>query len=197
MKTSENVPKPNNYSKSNDITNPVEILRYVQSCVVTGRPLDVQDVTVSPEGETSYILINRYDVLKTALEEIKSIENPRLTLEVSFYKESAQDNGGPRREFFRICLKEIKAKYFDNGLKAHLAKDYTTVGLIMALSTLQNGAIPRFLNEEDIQALFSPNVPPNQCIEMLQNGFDMLGLCQIGHCLPTFQNLFRATLLLH
>ena len=220
VKTSENVPKPNNleileenkgklrasfqgplesvahdcvdYCKSNDITNPVEILRYVQSCVVTGRPLDVQDVTVSPEGETSYILINRYDVLKTALEEIKSIENPRLTLEVSFYKESAQDNGGPRREFFRICLKEMKAKYFDNGLKAHLANDYTTVGLIMALSTLQNGAIPRFLNEEDIQALFSPNAPPNPCIEKLQNGFDMLGLCQIGHCLPTFQNLFRA-----
>lgn len=35
------------YCKSNDITNPVEILRYVQSCIVTGRPLDVQDVTVS------------------------------------------------------------------------------------------------------------------------------------------------------
>ena len=180
------------YCKSNDITNPVEILRYVQSCIVTGRPLDVQDVTVSLEGETSYILINRYDVLKTALEEVKSIENPRVTLEVSFYNETAQDNGGPRREFFRICLKEIKTTYFDNGLKAHLADDYTIVGLIMALSTLQNGAIPRFLNEEDLQALFSPKTPTNLCIAKLQNGFDMLGLCQIGHCLPTFQNLFRA-----
>jgi hypothetical protein len=95
------------YCKSNDITNPVEILRYVQSCIVTGRPLDVQDVTVSLECETSYILINRYNVLKTALEEVKSIENPRVTLEVSFCNETAQDNGGPRREFFRICLKEI------------------------------------------------------------------------------------------
>ena len=88
------------YCKSNDITNPVEILHYVQSCIVTGRPLDVQDVTVSLEGETSYILINRYDVLKTALEEVKSIENPRVTLEVSFYNETAQDNDGPRREFW-------------------------------------------------------------------------------------------------
>ncbi|CAB4037481.1 leucine-rich repeat-containing DDB_G0290503 isoform X1, partial [Paramuricea clavata] len=155
-------------------------------------PLDVQDVTVSLEGETSYILINRYDVLKTALEEVKSIENPRVTLEVSFDNETAQDNGGPRREFFRICLNEIKTTYFDNGLKAHLADDYTIVGLIMALSTLQNGAIPRFLNEEDLQALFSPKTPTNLCIAKLQNGFDMLGLCQIGHCLPTFQNLFRA-----
>ena len=66
------------YSERNRITNPVKILRYVQSCIVTGRPLDVQDVTVSLEGETTYILINRYDVLKTALEEVKSIENPRI-----------------------------------------------------------------------------------------------------------------------
>jgi hypothetical protein len=63
----------------------------------------------------------------------------------------------------------------------------------MALSTLQNGAIPMFLNEEDLQALFSPKTPTNLCIAKLQNGFDMLVLCQIGHCLPTFQNLFRAS----
>ncbi|CAB4021455.1 leucine-rich repeat-containing DDB_G0290503 isoform X1, partial [Paramuricea clavata] len=197
VQTVEEVPKPKNLwvleeNKGESRASFREILRYVQSCIVTGRPLDVQDVTVSLEGETSYILINRYDVLKTALEEVKSIENPRVTLEVSFDNETAQDNGGPRREFFRICLKEIKTTYFDNGLKAHLADDYTIVGLIMALSTLQNGAIPRFLNEEDLQALFSPKTPTNLCIAKLQNGFDMLGLCQIGHCLPTFQNLFRA-----
>lgn len=180
-----------NYCKSNDITNPVEILRYAQSHIVTGRPLDVQDITLSQEGETTYILVNRYDVLNTALEEVKCIENPRITLEVSFYGESAQDYGGPRREFFRICLQEIKAKYFDNGFREHLADDYTTVGLIMALSILQNGAIPRFLKEEDLQALFSTDQPSNPCIAKLQDGFDMLGLCQIGNCLPTFRYLLR------
>ena len=123
-----------------------------------------------------YILINRYDVLKTALEEVKSIENPRITLEVSFFDESAQDNGGPHREFFHICLKEIKAMYFDTGLKVHLSEYFTTVGLIMALSTLQNEPIPRFLNE-DLHALFSPKMLTNPCIAKLQNGFDMLGLC--------------------
>ena len=162
------------YCESNDITNPVEILRYVQSCIVIARPLDVEDVSVSLEGETSYILINRNNVLKTALEEVKSIENPRVTLEVSFYNEIAQDNGGPRREFFLICLQEIKSTYFDSGLKEHLGEDYITVGLIMALSTLQNGAIPRFLNDEHLQALFSPVVPTNPCIAKLQHGFDML-----------------------
>ena len=47
-----------NYCKSNGIENPVEILRYAQSLIVTGRPLDVQDITVSLEGETNFILIN-------------------------------------------------------------------------------------------------------------------------------------------
>ena len=41
--------------------------------------------------------INRYDVLISAIEEIKAIENLRLSLEVSFYGEIAGDSGGPRK----------------------------------------------------------------------------------------------------
>ena len=78
-----------NYFKSIGIENPVEILRYVQSLIVTGRPLDVQDVTVSVEGETNFILINRQDVLRSALEEVQFLKDPRLTLAVGFYGESA------------------------------------------------------------------------------------------------------------
>ena len=71
-----------NYSKSNGIENPVEILRYAQSLIVTGRPLDVQDVTVSLGGETKFILINRQDVLRSAMEEVQFLKDPRLTLAV-------------------------------------------------------------------------------------------------------------------
>lgn len=67
------------------IENPVEILRYAQGCIVTCRKLDVQNFTDSIEGDTNYILINRHDVLGTAIEEIKATENPRLALEISFY----------------------------------------------------------------------------------------------------------------
>ena len=74
-------------------------------------------------------------------------------------------------EFFRLCLPDIKAKYFDNGLKDHLANDYSTIGLIMALSTLQNGSIPRFLREDHLQALFSSKEPSSPCISKLQIGF--------------------------
>ena len=39
--------------------------------------------------------------------------------------------GGPRKEFFRLVLRAIKEKFFDNGLKNHLAEDYVIVGTIM------------------------------------------------------------------
>ena len=182
------------YCKEHGIENPVEILRIAQELIVTGRPLDVRDYTVCLEGETSYILINRDAVLKTALDEIQFLKEPRVTLEVGFYdesaEESAEDFGGPRQEFFRLCLQEIKAKYFDNGLKNHLVDDYSTVGLIMALSTLQNGVIPRFLKEEDLQALFSSEEPSN-CILKLRVGFQSLGLYQIGNGIPNLLHLFR------
>ena len=71
-----------NYCKSNGIENPVETLRYAQSLIVTGRPLDVQDVTVSLDGETCFILINRQDVLRSAMEEVQFLKDPRLTLAV-------------------------------------------------------------------------------------------------------------------
>jgi hypothetical protein len=87
------------------------------------------------------------------MEEIPCIEDVQLTLEVSFYGENAQDAGGPRKEFFRLCLQEIKKTYFDNGLKEHLSEDYQIIGLIMALSVLQNGKMPRFLDEDQLQAV--------------------------------------------
>lgn len=180
-----------NYCKSNGIENPAEILHYAQSLIVTGRPLDVQDVTVNLEGETNFILINRQDVLRSAMEEVQFLKDPRLTLAVGFYGESAEDYGGQRKEFFRLCLREIKAKYFDNGLKDHLSNDYSTIGLIMVLSTLQNGSIPRFLKEDHLQALFSSGEPSNPCISKLRFGFKTLGLYQIGNGIPNFLHLFR------
>ena len=64
-----------NYCTSNDIENPVEILRYAQSLIV-------QDTTVSLEGETKFILINRQDFLRSAMEELQFLKDPRLTLAV-------------------------------------------------------------------------------------------------------------------
>ena len=128
---------------------------------MTGKPLT--GYTGGPietiNDRSNFILINRQDVLGTALEEISSVEDFQLSLEVSFYGGNAQDAGGPRREFFRLCLQKIKQKHFDNGLKEHLSEDYKTVGIILALSVLQNGNIPRFLTEDQLQEISIDDVP--------------------------------------
>lgn len=68
-------------------SNPVEILRCLQEKVVRGRALDIEDVSVCPEGETNFIIVDRDNILSTALEEIKSLDNMYRTLEVKFYDE--------------------------------------------------------------------------------------------------------------
>lgn len=47
------------------------------------------------------------------------------------FLQCASDQGGPRKEFFRLVLSAVKEKYFDKGLREHMAKDYVTVGKIM------------------------------------------------------------------
>ncbi len=178
------------YCKEHNICDPVEILRHAQNCIVTGKPLNgYTGDEETLDGESNFILINRQDVLTTALDEVSTIENPQLSLEVSFYGENVQDAGGPRREFFRLCLQQIMEKYFDNGLKERISEDYKTVGLIMALSVLQNGKIPRF-SEELLQEIFICDVPQSRCVANLR-GFNMLDLGEIVKNLPILLYLFR------
>lgn len=70
-----------------EIVNPVEILRYFQNVFVTGRELDVSDPGQSCAGSTNFILVDRANILTTAMDEVKEITNLRQTLEVEFYGE--------------------------------------------------------------------------------------------------------------
>ena len=175
------------YCLERRIGDPVEILRCVQRFLLIGRPLDVTDPSQALEGETNFILVNRQDVFQSAKEEFEVVKNPRLTLEVCFYGEGAVDAGGPRRDIFRLCLQQIRNDYFDNGLKEHLSDDY---GIVMALSGLQNGNIPRCLSEDHLQEHFGSG-EPSECIGKLRNGFQKVGIYQIGNALPTVLHLFR------
>lgn len=94
--------------KKDNVCNPVEILRCAQKLIVQGRPLDVNSPDQPLDGETNFVSIDRFNILESAMEEFKDLQNPRLTLEVSFYGEQVHDAGGPRKEFFRLCLKEIQ-----------------------------------------------------------------------------------------
>ena len=77
-------------------------------------------------GGTNFLLVNRQNVFQSAKEEFQSVSevtNPRITLEVSFYREGAVDAGRPRREFFGLGLQKIKRDFFDSGLKDHKSND--------------------------------------------------------------------------
>jgi len=178
--------------KKRDLNNPVEILKCAQKFILQGRPLDVTSLSEPLDGETNFVCVDRFKVLESAMEELKYITNPRLTLEVSFYGEAAHDAGGPRKEFFRLCLKEIKEKYFANGLRELMAEEYEFVGVIMALSILQNGPVPWFIPEEVLQQTFSDDPPrPSSCIAEFRKGFMRLGLYEIAKSLPMFLHLMR------
>ena len=75
------------YCQQQEVTNPVEILRSLQTNMVYGRALDVQDPSTIETGETNFILVNREDLLDTAFDEINSLTDLRKTLEVQFYNE--------------------------------------------------------------------------------------------------------------
>ncbi|XP_070581511.1 uncharacterized protein [Ptychodera flava] len=105
--------------------------------------------------------------------------------------QQARDYGGPRKEFFRLTLKEIKDKYFDDGLKEHLATDYKVIGIIMGLSIIQNGKIPEFLGEDTLQELIHGSVQPSRCITNLKDGLNKLGICLLCCKIPTFVHLLR------
>ena len=57
--------------------------------MVKGKPLDIENITESNEGETNYIMVDRSNLLETDFDEVKAIpsSNLRLTLEVQFYNE--------------------------------------------------------------------------------------------------------------
>ena len=47
--------------------------------------------------------------------------------------QTAVDYGGPRKEFFRLIMMEIKDKYFDHGFRELLHEDYEVIGKIFGL----------------------------------------------------------------
>ena len=75
-----------------------------------------------------------------------------MGMRVTFVSEAAIDEGGPRREYFRLVLGEI-ANNNDGNLQRRVlrhnvieleAKSYLTVGRIIALSMIYGGPPPQF-----------------------------------------------------
>ena len=97
---------------------------------------------------------------------------------------------GPRKEFFRLMLIQIKEKYFDCGSQPYLSKDYMKCGIVMGLRILQNGRIPQFLPEETLNELVYVQ-SPSPCILNLRRGLQKVGVYEVMANLPLFLHLFR------
>ena len=71
------------------------------------------------------------------------------------------------------------------------AERYHTSGIIMGLSVLQNGKIPTFLSEEQLQELIDDSSGHSPCMVNLRNGLCKVGIQQLMAKLPLFLYLFR------
>lgn len=94
-----------------------------------------------------------YNILKTTFEEFSDVTDPRVTFEIQSNGEVAVDSSGPRKQWLRLCNRNINLKYFDNGLQEHLSEDYVSVGQIVCISLLQNGLLPTCTPEETPEAI--------------------------------------------
>jgi hypothetical protein len=75
------------HCQENQISTTKEVICLMQSKVVQGRSLEIENEDSCPEGATNYILVDRFNILETGMEEIAGLENLFLTLEVQFYGE--------------------------------------------------------------------------------------------------------------
>ncbi|CAH3153776.1 unnamed protein product [Porites lobata] len=178
-------------AKEGQLSDPVEVLKYLQKEIVTRRPLEVTSSEDTIEGETNYIIVDRDNILETTFAELQYISNYRLTFQVDFMGEECVDYGGPRTEWIRLMNQAIKQKYFDHGLRPLLAEDYFNVGIMMAIAMLQNGQLPLFVEEDILQQIVSEGVCLDPCVAKLQHGIEVLGMLSALQELPMLIHLLR------
>lgn len=178
-------------ANSQNLHDPVEVIRFLQEKIVTGRPLELTSCEETCEGATNFITVDRDRVLETTFSELEFIDNYRLTFKVDFMGEESVDQGGPRKEWIRLMNRQIKDKYFDNGLRHYLSKDYYYVGVMVGVAMLQNGQMPAFINDSILQEVLSPNKSGNPCVSEMQAGLEMLGILSALRQLPMLIHLLR------
>ena len=78
-----------------------------------------------------------------------------------------------------------KTKYFDHGLKEHLAEDYYFLGQMAAIA-------PKYFSEDLINDIFvSEESEISPCVLKLREGLDSLGIHMFARKFPQFLYLLR------
>ena len=176
------------------IVEPTEMLRYLQRKIGRGWPLDMTDDATILMGDTNFIAVDCDNTLDMTFKELKTVREPRVTFQVDFHGEMAQDSGGPWKEWIRLCNQNIKTKYFDHGLKEHLAEEYFFVEQMAAIALLLNGQAPKYFSEDlliinDIFVSDERELSP--CVLKLHQGLDSLGIHMFARKFPLFLYLLR------
>ncbi|XP_052260282.1 G2/M phase-specific E3 ubiquitin-protein ligase-like [Dreissena polymorpha] len=105
--------------------------------------------TVDKESVTK-LLVMRSDVLNTPLKGLNRKKiNFKSSLYIKFSGEMGEDQGGPRREFFRLAMKALQdsaffegpenSKIFSHNISLLEMDQYKTIGRLVALSLVQGG----------------------------------------------------------
>ena len=58
-------------AKKRELSDPVEVLKYLPKEIVTGRPLEVTSSEDTVEGETNYLTVDRDNILATIFAELQ------------------------------------------------------------------------------------------------------------------------------
>lgn len=177
-------------AKTKNLTDPVEILRFLQETVVQGRALELNSVDeVIADGPTNFITVDRERILESTFSELEFVIDQRLTYQVDFMGEESVDNGGPRKEWIILANRAIKTKYFEHGLRPLLSPDYYYVGIMFAVAILQNGQMPAYCDEAVLQQILKSSADP--CIQNMQKGMEKLGILSSVRSFPVLLHLLR------
>ena len=84
-----------------------------------------------------------------------------------------------------LVNREMKAKYFNNGLRQYLSQDYFYVGIMIAVAMLQNGQMPAFIENHILQEILSTNKTLDPCVSEMKAGLEKLGMLSAPQQHPT------------
>ena len=173
--------------------NPVEIVKYLQKRLTSGRALFVTNIIeneIDQEDDVNQIAVNRDELIESTFMEFQSIKDFKLTFDVDFIGENARDYGGVRLEWIGLMNRAISTKYMED-LKVHLIDEYYNVGIMAGISLIQGGIVPAFFNEPQLNQIFDENVEPNNVMKEILRGLEVFSLQTIFKHFPTLRHLFQ------
>nr|XP_034327207.1 uncharacterized protein LOC117689682 isoform X5 [Crassostrea gigas] len=128
------------------------------------------------DDKTQEIIISRRCIINSAFRAIRHKLDPTCNLYVKFSGEMGLDHGGPKREFFRLAMKNLsmsslfegndQGKMFSHNLEKLEDGDYRCAGILVGMSILHDGPGLKCLHENVCKLMTGLPVYLN-CLEIL------------------------------